>query len=87
MSLPNLLAPFAVPMRSSTYLLLLLYGNIETIMSHDSTGSFHTVHHLNAKSNFGQLTTFWDQLMGTYLDPFFYFQKHNKGRDRSRVSI
>jgi hypothetical protein len=33
MSLPNLLAPFVVPMRSSTYLLLLLYGNIETIMS------------------------------------------------------
>ncbi|KAJ5634333.1 sterol delta 5-6-desaturase ERG3 [Penicillium herquei] len=82
MSLPNLLVPFVVPMRSTTYLLLLLYGNVETILSR----SFHTVHHLNAKSNFGQLTTLWDQLMGTYLDTSSYtrknsmFQKDRKNR-------
>jgi hypothetical protein len=33
MSLPNLLVPFVVPMRSTTYLLLLLYGNVEAILS------------------------------------------------------
>ncbi|KAF3386553.1 hypothetical protein F1880_001403 [Penicillium rolfsii] len=78
MSLPNLLVPFVMPMSKVGYLLLLLYGNMETIISHDSTGSFHTIHHLNAKSNFGQLTTFWDMAMGTYLDPHSYSLKHLK---------
>jgi sterol desaturase/sphingolipid hydroxylase (fatty acid hydroxylase superfamily) len=59
----------------------------------NSTGSFHTVHHLNAKSNFGQLTTLWDQLMGTYLDTSSYirkqgmFQNARKNRPSSNSKI
>jgi hypothetical protein len=33
MSLPNLLVPFLIPISKTAYLLLLLYGNLETLLS------------------------------------------------------
>ncbi|KAJ5887597.1 sterol delta 5-6-desaturase ERG3 [Penicillium taxi] len=104
MSLPNLFISFVVPLCNKTYILLLLYGNLETIMARklsstlpilglstnirpdDSTGSFHTIHHINAKSNFGQLTTFWDHLMGTYMDPNLYLRKHGMFKNRKETA-
>jgi lathosterol oxidase len=39
----------------------------------DNRDQFHTVHHKNAKLNFGQFLTLWDHLGGTYADPQRYF--------------
>lgn len=70
---------FMVPMHGVVHLGSLVAVSIWTINIHDrvSVGipgvngaKHHTIHHTTFRSNYGQYTTFWDRMFGTYQDPW-----------------
>ena len=71
--------PFLFPLQKLTYLGLFTFVNFWTIMIHDGNHMYnnkivngtacHTVHHLYFSYNFGQFTTLWDRLGGSYRRP------------------
>ena len=78
-SLPDHLYPFLMPLNKFLYLFLFTFVNFWTIMIHDGNHmshnpyvngtACHTVHHLYFNYNYGQFTTLWDRLGGSYRRP------------------
>lgn len=71
--------PMLLPLHKVSYLILFVFVNFWTIMIHDGNHmsnnpvvngtACHTVHHLYFSYNFGQFTTLWDRIGGTYRKP------------------
>lgn len=71
--------PMIMPLQKFVYLGLFTFVNFWTIMIHDGNHMYnnkivngtacHTVHHLYFSYNFGQFTTLWDRLAGSYRQP------------------
>lgn len=70
---------FLAPMHGVVHLASLAVVSMWTINIHDRVSlgipgvngaMHHTVHHTTFKSNYGQYTTLWDRLFGTYKDPW-----------------
>lgn len=91
-SLPYHLFPLFFPLNKVSYLVLFIFVNFWTVMIHD--GSYwsndpimngtacHTVHHLYFNYNYGQFTTLWDRLGGSYRRPDdSFFTMATKGDD------
>ena len=78
-SLPYHLFPFIFPLQKFAYLALFVFVQIWTVLIHDgeyvANGTFlngaacHTMHHLYFNFNYGQYTTMWDRLLGSYRKP------------------
>jgi len=78
-SIPYHVFPFIFPLQKLAYVVLFAFINIWTIFIHDgeyvSNSPFingaacHTLHHLYFNYNYGQFTTLWDRLGGSYRKP------------------
>ncbi|RPB04830.1 hypothetical protein L873DRAFT_1798651 [Choiromyces venosus 120613-1] len=78
-SLPYHIFPFIFPLHKYAYIGLFMFINIWTIMIHDGEyvanspivngAACHTMHHLYFNYNYGQYTTLWDRLLGSYRQP------------------
>lgn len=78
-SIPYHMFPFIFPVQKAIYLCLFMIINVGTVLIHD--GNFfmnngiihgtacHAVHHLYFNYNYGQYTTLWDRLGGSYRKP------------------
>ncbi|KAF2637791.1 hypothetical protein P280DRAFT_482700 [Massarina eburnea CBS 473.64] len=77
--LPYHLFPFIFPLQKFAYVLLFAFVNIWTVLIHDGEyyaenpiingAACHTMHHLYFNFNYGQYTTLWDRLGGSYRKP------------------
>ncbi|KAL6939909.1 c-5 sterol desaturase [Hanseniaspora osmophila] len=71
--------PMLFPLHKVSYLILFTFVNFWTVMIHDGEylandpvvngAACHTVHHLYFNYNYGQFTTLWDRLGGSYREP------------------
>lgn len=78
-SLPYHIFPFLFPLQKFSYIALFMFINIWTVMIHDGEyvanspiingAACHTMHHLYFNYNYGQFTTLWDRLGGSYRKP------------------
>ncbi|KAK7520960.1 C-5 sterol desaturas-like protein [Phyllosticta citriasiana] len=78
-SLPYHIFPFLFPLQKFAYVILFAFVNIWTVMIHDGEyvaespiingAACHTMHHLYFNFNYGQYTTLWDRLGGSYRRP------------------
>ncbi|GMG40487.1 unnamed protein product [Ambrosiozyma monospora] len=78
-SLPYHWFPFIFPLHKVSYLFLFTFVNFWTVMIHDGEymsndpvingAACHTIHHLYFNYNYGQFTTLWDRLGGSYREP------------------
>ncbi|PGH13187.1 hypothetical protein AJ80_06433 [Polytolypa hystricis UAMH7299] len=78
-SVPYHLFPFIFPLQKFAYVFLFVFINFWTILIHDGEyvanspiingAACHTYHHLFFSCNFGQYTTLWDRLGGSYRQP------------------
>jgi Delta7-sterol 5-desaturase len=78
-SLPYHIFPFLFPLQKFAYILLFIFVNVWTIFIHDGEyvanspvingAACHTMHHLYFNYNYGQYTTLWDRLGGSYRKP------------------
>ncbi|AGO13297.1 AaceriAFR151Cp [[Ashbya] aceris (nom. inval.)] len=78
-SLPYHIFPMLFPLHKVSYLFLFTFVNVWTVMIHDGEylsndpvingAACHTVHHLYFNYNYGQFTTLWDRLGGSYREP------------------
>ncbi|KAH8600788.1 hypothetical protein B0O99DRAFT_609477 [Bisporella sp. PMI_857] len=78
-SLPYHLFPFIFPLQKFAYLALFVFVQLWTVMIHDGEyvakseiingAACHTMHHLYFNYNYGQYTTLWDRLLGSYRQP------------------
>ncbi|KAF3902322.1 hypothetical protein AA313_de0200681 [Arthrobotrys entomopaga] len=78
-SLPYHLFPLVLPLWKYAYVGLFVFVNIWTVMIHDGEyvanspiingAACHTMHHLYFNYNYGQFTTLWDRLGGSYRPP------------------
>ncbi|KAH3677382.1 hypothetical protein OGATHE_000856 [Ogataea polymorpha] len=78
-SLPYHWYPFLFPLHKISYLLLFTFVNFWTVMIHDGEymsddpvvngAACHTIHHMYFNYNYGQFTTLWDRLGGSYRKP------------------
>ncbi|USP78549.1 Delta(7)-sterol 5(6)-desaturase [Curvularia clavata] len=78
-SLPYHIFPFLFPLSKFAYVLLFVTVNIWTVLIHDGEyahnsaiingAACHTMHHLYFNYNYGQFTTLWDRLGGSYRKP------------------
>jgi Delta7-sterol 5-desaturase len=78
-SLPYHLFPFVFPLQKFAYIALFIFINVWTVMIHDGEyvsqslvingAACHTMHHLYFNYNYGQFTTLWDRLGGSYRKP------------------
>ncbi|KAK4540939.1 hypothetical protein LTR36_008447 [Oleoguttula mirabilis] len=78
-SVPYHLFPFLFPLQKFAYLALFIFIQIWTVMIHDGEyvansavingAACHTMHHLYFNYNYGQFTTLWDRLGGSYRKP------------------
>lgn len=78
-SLPYHWFPFIFPLHKISYLFLFTFVNFWTVMIHDGEymsndpivngAACHTIHHLYFNYNYGQFTTLWDRLGGSYREP------------------
>lgn len=76
---PYHLFPFIFPLQKLAYVFLFTFINIWTVMIHDGEyvanspiingAACHTMHHLYFNYNYGQFTTLWDRLGGSYRKP------------------
>ncbi|KAK4215384.1 hypothetical protein QBC37DRAFT_124996 [Rhypophila decipiens] len=87
--LPYHLFPFIFPLQKMAYIGLFVFINFWTIMIHDGEyiannpiingAACHSIHHFAFNYNYGQFTTLWDRLGGSYRQPDQeLFQKENK---------
>ncbi|RAH43738.1 sterol desaturase family protein [Aspergillus brunneoviolaceus CBS 621.78] len=75
-SLPYHIFPMLFPLQKCAYLGLFVFVTMWTLAIHDAEclsrsavingPECHTLHHLYFNYNYGQFTTFWDRLGGTY---------------------
>lgn len=88
-SIPYHVFPFIFPLQKWAYVVLFVFINIWTIMIHDGEymsnnpiingAACHTEHHIGFNWNYGQFTTLWDRLGGSYRKPKKeYFIKEQK---------
>lgn len=78
-SAPYHIFPFIFPLHKVSYLLLFIFVNMWTVMIHDgyfvlnnfivNGTACHTIHHLYFNYNYGQYTTLWDRIGGSYRQP------------------
>lgn len=78
-SLPYHIFPFVFPLQKVSYILLFMIVNVWTVMIHDGEylardpiingAACHTVHHLYFNYNYGQYTSLWDRIGGSYRKP------------------
>jgi len=78
-SLPYHVFPFIFPLQKFAYIALFMFINVWTVMIHDGEyvanspiingAACHTMHHLYFNYNYGQFTTLWDRLGGSYRKP------------------
>ncbi|KAI6353541.1 hypothetical protein MCOR25_008945 [Pyricularia grisea] len=78
-SFPYHLFPFIFPLQKVAYIALFVFINIWTILIHDGEyvannpiingAACHAVHHFAFNYNYGQYTTLWDRLGGSYREP------------------
>lgn len=78
-SLPYHIFPFLFPLQKFSYIALFIFINIWTVLIHDGEyvsnspilngAACHTMHHLYFNYNYGQFTTLWDRLGGSYRKP------------------
>jgi lathosterol oxidase len=78
-SVPYHLFPFMFPLQKFAYIALFTFIQIWTVMIHDGEyvanspiingAACHTMHHLYFNYNYGQFTTLWDRLGGSYRKP------------------
>jgi lathosterol oxidase len=78
-SLPYHIFPIIFPLQKLAYVFLFAFVTIWTIIIHDGEfashgpivngAAHHTVHHLYFNYNYGQYTTLWDRLGGSYRKP------------------
>lgn len=78
-SLPYHIFPFIFPLQKVAYVGLFVFINFWTIMIHDGEyvannpivngAACHSVHHLAFNYNYGQYTTLWDRMGGSYRKP------------------
>lgn len=78
-ALPHHLCVFIIPMHENVYAVWLAALVVWSVSIHTrvylvrhpaiNSGSHHTLHHWYSDYNFGQYTTFWDRLCGTYRSP------------------
>ena len=78
-SVPYHVFPFIFPLNKFAYIALFTFIQIWTVMIHDGEyvanspvingAACHTMHHLYFNYNYGQFTTLWDRLGGSYRKP------------------
>lgn len=78
-SVPYHVFPFVLPLQKFAYVFLFVFINIWTVLIHDGEyvadnpiingAACHTMHHLYFNFNYGQFTTLWDRLGGSYRKP------------------
>lgn len=78
-SLPYHIYPFLFPLNKFAYVALFVFVNLWTVTIHDGEyamnsvfingAACHTMHHLYFNYNYGQFTTLWDRLGGSYRKP------------------
>jgi Delta7-sterol 5-desaturase len=78
-SIPYHVFPFLFPLQKLGYVALFAFINVWTIFIHDGEyvanspiingAACHTMHHLYFNWNYGQFTTLWDRLGGSYRKP------------------
>ncbi|KAG0648495.1 Sterol-C5-desaturase [Hyphodiscus hymeniophilus] len=78
-SVPYHVFPFIFPLQKFAYLGLFFFVQLWTVFIHDGQyvahgtilngAACHTMHHLYFNFNFGQYTTLWDRLGGSYRKP------------------
>jgi lathosterol oxidase len=78
-SIPYHVFPFLFPLQKFAYVSLFIFISIWTILIHDGEyiaenpvingAACHTMHHLYFNYNYGQFTTLWDRLGGSYRKP------------------
>lgn len=78
-SVPYHVFPFLFPLQKFAYLGLFVFVQIWTVFIHDGEyvannpiingAACHSLHHLYFRHNFGQYTTLWDRLGGSYRRP------------------
>ncbi|KAL8746812.1 MAG: hypothetical protein Q9190_001217 [Brigantiaea leucoxantha] len=78
-SIPYHVFPFLFPLQKFAYIVLFTFINIWTIFIHDGEyvanssiingAACHTMHHLYFNYNYGQFTTLWDRMGGSYRQP------------------
>ncbi|KAK8138930.1 C-5 sterol desaturas-like protein [Apiospora sp. TS-2023a] len=87
------LFPFLFPLQKVSYVALFVFVNLWTILIHDGEyvanspfingAACHTMHHLYFNYNYGQYTTLWDRLGGSYRRPNAeLFRRDQKTSDR-----
>ncbi|KAF2750302.1 hypothetical protein M011DRAFT_396746 [Sporormia fimetaria CBS 119925] len=78
-SIPYHVFPFILPLHKFAYIILFVFINIWTVLIHDGEyyadnpiingAACHTMHHLYFNFNYGQFTTLWDRMGGSYRKP------------------
>lgn len=78
-SIPYHVFPFIFPLQKLAYVFLFVFVNFWSIMIHDGEfisnnpvingAACHSVHHIGFNYNYGQYTTLWDRLGGSYRAP------------------
>ncbi|GME66099.1 Sterol delta -desaturase erg3 protein [Neofusicoccum parvum] len=78
-SLPYHIYPFLFPLQKFGYIILFTFVQIWTVVIHDGEyvaenpvingAACHTMHHLYFNYNYGQFTTLWDRIGGSYRRP------------------
>jgi len=78
-SIPYHVFPFLFPLQKFAYVFLFVFINVWTVLIHDGEyvadspiingAACHTMHHLYFNYNYGQFTTLWDRLGGSYRKP------------------
>ncbi|KAJ5475995.1 Sterol delta 5-6-desaturase [Penicillium sp. IBT 31633x] len=78
-SVPYHVFPFLFPLQKVAYVFLFGFINLWTVFIHDGEyvanspivngAACHTMHHLYFNYNYGQFTTLWDRLGGSYRKP------------------
>jgi len=78
-SVPYHVFPFIFPLQKFAYVILFVFINVWTVLIHDGEyvadspiingAACHTMHHLYFNYNYGQFTTLWDRLGGSYRKP------------------
>ncbi|KAI9832067.1 MAG: c-5 sterol desaturase [Phylliscum demangeonii] len=78
-SIPYHVFPLLFPLQKFAYIALFVFINVWTVFIHDGEyvsnspiingAACHTMHHLYFHYNYGQFTTLWDRLGGSYRHP------------------
>ena len=78
-SIPYHVFPYLFPLQKFAYVALFVFINLWTVLIHDGEyvstspiingAACHTMHHLYFNYNYGQFTTLWDRLGGSYRKP------------------